>query len=117
MENKKKQLTKKVQTSIAHRIKPNGNRVFIKKYDRETKTDSGLIYLAIDPAKKQLENVGLIVAVGDEVKDEACREGIRVSFDSVLEMSIEIDGSEYFIIKEDNIFCYFYDHTDGGEDE
>lgn len=117
VESKKKNLIEKQPKqlvhpqSIAHLIKPNGNRVFIKKYDRETKSSSGKIYLAIDPAKAQIENMGIIVGVGDNIKDEACRVGVKVAFDSVLEMSINIDGGEYFIIKEDNIFCYFYDQV------
>lgn len=103
----------KKKHSIANLIQPNGDRVFIKKIDRETQTKSGLIYLAIDPAKSKVENLGIIVAVGNDVKyKEACKVGVRVSFDNMLEMDMEIEGQDYVVVKESNITCFFYD-SDG----
>jgi co-chaperonin GroES (HSP10) len=94
-------------------IKPNGDRVFIKKVDRSTQTASGL-YLGIDPAKAKVENMGIIVAVGNDVKyTEGCKVGVRVCFDNMLELDMDIKGEEYVIIPENKIVCYFYDKTDG----
>lgn len=112
----RKNVQNRKKHSIAHLIKPNGDRVFIKKIDRPTQTSSGL-YLGIDPAKAKVENVGVIVAVGNDVKfTEACKEGVRCSFDNILEMDMEIAGENYAVISEKNIICYFYDE-DGGEDK
>ena len=105
------------KNSIANLIKPNGDRVFIRKYDRPTQTSSGL-YLVIDPAKAKLENIGYIVAVGNDIKyPEACRVGVRVSFDNMLEMDMEIEGEEYVVIRESNIVCFFYDKEDDSDEE
>ena len=99
----------KKKHSIATLIQPNGDRVFIKKLDRDTQTSSG-IYLGIDPAKAKVENIGIIVAVGNDVNyTEACKVGVRVSFDNMLEMDMELEGQQYVVIKEKNITCFFYD--------
>lgn len=109
----RKNVSNKSKQSIAHLIKPNGNRVFIKKMDRPTQSQSGLIYLAIDPAKAQVENMGVIVAVGNDIKyTDGCKVGVRVAFDSVLELDMEIEGDDYVVIREDNISCYFYDEEE-----
>lgn len=101
--------------SIANLIQPNGDRVFIKKLDRETQTSSGL-YLGIDPAKAKVENIGVIVAVGNDVQyKEACKIGVRISFDNMLEMDMKIEDQDYVVIREKNINCFFYDST-GDED-
>ena len=100
--------------SIANLIQPNGDRVFIKKIDRETQTSSGL-YLGIDPAKAKIENIGVIVAVGNSIEyPEACRVGVRVNFDNMLEMDMKIEDQDYVVVREKNINCFFYD-SDGGD--
>lgn len=94
---------------MADLVKPNGSRVFIKKMDRPTQTSSGL-YLAIDPAKAKVENMGVIIAVGNDIKaKEYCKVGVRVSFDSILEMDMEIEDEEFVVLDEKNIVCFFYD--------
>jgi co-chaperonin GroES (HSP10) len=106
----------KKKPSIADLIQPNGNRVFIKKLDRPTQTKSGLIYIVNDPAKGSIDNMGIIVAIGNDIEyKEACKVGVRVLFDEVLETSMDIEDEQYVVIRETNIECFFYD-SDGGED-
>lgn len=105
---RKKELNKK-KKSLAELVKPNGNRVFIRKIDRPTQTSSGL-YLAIDPAKAKVENMGVIIAVGNDIKaKDYCKVGVKVSFDNILEMDMTIEDEEFVVLSEDNIVCYFYD--------
>lgn len=113
----RKNVKDKKKHSIANLIQPNGDRVFIKKVDRATQTTTG-IYLGIDPAKAKVDNVGVIVAVGNDVKyKEACKVGVRVSFDNMLEMDMNLEGQEYVIIRESSINCFFYDNITGEDNE
>jgi len=105
---RKKELNKK-KKSLAELVKPNDDRVFIKKIDRQTQTESGL-YLVVNPAHAKVENIGVIVAIGSNIKaKEYCKVGVKVSFDNVLEENMTIDGEDYVILAEKNIFCFFYD--------
>lgn len=90
-------------------VKPNGSRVFIKKIDRATQTSSGL-YLGIDPSKAKIENMGVILAIGNDIlAKEYCKVGVKVCFDEVLEMDLTIEDEDFVVLDEKNIVCYFYD--------
>jgi co-chaperonin GroES (HSP10) len=70
-----------------------------------------------DPAKGSIDNMGIIVAIGNDISNkDACKVGVRVLFDEVLEVNMEIEDEQYVVIKESNIECFFYD-SDGGEDD
>jgi co-chaperonin GroES (HSP10) len=102
----------KKKISIANLIKPNADRVFIKKIDRATQSKGG-IFLGIDPAKAQLDNVGFIVAIGNDIKDkDATRVGVRVAYNDINEMAMKIEEDDYVIIREKDIDCFFYDKVE-----
>lgn len=107
----RKNVLNKNKNSIESSLKPNGDRVFIRKFDKTTVTKSGLI-LAIDPNKSKVENMGIIVAVGDDARDDACKPGVKIAYDNILEMDINHEGKEYSIIKKNDIYCFFYDQEE-----
>ena len=80
------------------RFKPLKDRVFVT-YTEEADKTSGGIY--IPDAAKERPQKGKVEAVGSEVK--LLKVGQEVLFDKYSGTKIDIDGTDYLIIKEEDI--------------
>lgn len=85
-------------------IKPLADRVVVEAAAAEEKTASGII---IPDTAKEKPQKGTIVAVGDGKKDEplTVKVGDSVLYGKYAGTEINIDGSEYLIMRESDIFA------------
>lgn len=89
---------------MAINVKPLADRVLIEPAAAETKTASGLI---IPDSAKEKPQKGTIVAVGNGKKDEpiTVKVGDTVLYGKYSGTEINIDGKEYLIMRESDIFA------------
>jgi chaperonin GroES len=85
-------------------IKPLADRVIIEPAAAEEKTASGII---IPDTAKEKPQKGSVVAVGDGKKDEpiTVKVGDSVLYGKYAGTEITIDGKEYLIMRESDIFA------------
>ncbi|MBL4724402.1 MAG: co-chaperone GroES [Lutibacter sp.] len=85
-------------------IKPLGDRVVLKPLEAETTTASGLI---IPDSAKEKQQKGTVVAVGNGTKDEpmTVKVGDVVLFGKYAGTELELEGSEYLIMRESDILA------------
>ena len=85
-------------------IKPLADRVVVEAAAAEEKTASGII---IPDTAKEKPQKGTIVAVGNGKKDEplTVKVGDSVLYGKYAGTEINIDGSEYLIMRESDIFA------------
>lgn len=85
-------------------IKPLADRVIIQPAEAEEKTASGII---IPDTAKEKPQKGSVVAVGDGKKDEpiTVKVGDNVLYGKYAGTEITIDGKEYLIMRESDIFA------------
>ena len=90
-------------------VKPLGDRVLVKRVEEKEEKTSGGIYIP-DTAKEKPQR-GQVVAVGPgRLTEDGKRlpmdvqEGDEVLFGKYSGSDIKIDGEEYLIIKEDEIY-------------
>ena len=85
-------------------IKPLADRVIIQPAAAEEKTASGII---IPDTAKEKPQKGSVVAVGDGKKDEpiTVKVGDNVLYGKYAGTEITIDGKEYLIMRESDIFA------------
>lgn len=86
------------------KVKPLADRVIVKPADAETKTSGGII---IPDTAKEKPQKGTIIAVGTGKKDEplTVKEGDSVLYGKYSGTEITIDGNDYLIMKESDIFA------------
>lgn len=86
------------------KIKPLADRVIIQAADAETKTASGII---IPDTAKEKPQQGKVVAVGSGKKDEpvTVKVGDSVLYGKYAGTEINIEGREYLIMRESDIFA------------
>ena len=86
------------------KIKPLADRVVVQAADAETKTASGII---IPDTAKEKPQQGKVVAVGSGKKDEpvTVKVGDNVLYGKYAGTEINIDGKEYLIMRESDIFA------------
>ena len=86
------------------KIKPLGDRVVVKAAEAETKTAGGII---IPDSAKEKPQKGTVVAVGPGKKDEptTVKIGDSVLYGKYSGTEVTIDGTEYLIMKETDIFA------------
>ena len=84
-------------------FKPLSDRVLVQSSAAEEKTSSGLI---IPDTAKEKPQKGEVVAVGDGKKDEPMhlKVGDSVLYGKYSGTEITIDGTEYLIMRESDIF-------------
>lgn len=89
---------------MALNIRPIADRVVIQPAPAEEKTASGL-YIP-DTAKEKPQR-GTVVAVGDGKKDEpiTVKVGDTVLYGKYAGTEISVDGKEYLIMRESDIFA------------
>ncbi len=88
--------------SVSPKVKPLKERVFVS-YTEELERTAGGIY--IPDAAKEKPQKGRVEAIGDEVK--SVKVGETVLFEKYSGSKITIDGSEYLILKEEDILGVF----------
>lgn len=85
-------------------IKPLADRVLVEAAAAEEKTASGII---IPDTAKEKPQKGRVVAVGNGKKDEplTVKEGDEVLYGKYAGTEINVDGKEYLIMRESDIFA------------
>ena len=85
-------------------IKPLADRVLVEASEAEEKTASGII---IPDTAKEKPQKGTIVAVGTGKKDEplTVKVGDSVLYGKYAGTEINVDGKEYLIMRESDIFA------------
>ncbi|MDW8297506.1 MAG: co-chaperone GroES [Raineya sp.] len=86
------------------KITPLADRVLVEPAEAETKTAAGII---IPDNAKEKPQRGVVVAVGKGKKDEpmTVKEGDTVLYGKYAGTEITIDGKEYLIMRESDIFA------------
>lgn len=89
---------------MAIKIKPLADRVVIEPKSPEEKTSSG-IYIPDTAKEKQQE--GIVQAVGNGLPDApmTLKKGDKVLFGKYSGQEISIDGKDYLIMKESDVFA------------
>jgi len=84
-------------------FKPLADRVLVEPSEAEEKTSSGII---IPDTAKEKPQKGKIVAVGNGTKDEkiTVKVGEMILYGKYSGTEINIDGTDYLIMKESDIF-------------
>ena len=85
-------------------IKPLADRVVVEPAEAETKTVSGII---IPDTAKDKPQRGKVVAVGNGTKDQAMtvKVGDEVLYGKYSGTEISIDGANYLIMRESDIYA------------
>jgi chaperonin GroES len=85
-------------------IQPLADRVLVEPASAETTTASGLY---IPDTAKEKPQKGTVVAVGKGVKDEpmTVKEGDTVLYGKYSGTEIKIDGKDYLIMRESDIYA------------
>ena len=85
-------------------IKPLADRVLVKPSEAEEKTKSGII---IPDTAKEKPQRGSVIAVGSGKKDEpmTVKEGDNVLYGKYAGTEITVDGEDYLIMRESDIFA------------
>jgi chaperonin GroES len=86
------------------KIKPLADRVVVKAAEAETKTAGGII---IPDSAKEKPQKGTVVAVGPGKKDEptSVKVGDSILYGKYSGTEVTIDGTEYLIMRESDIFA------------
>ncbi len=84
-------------------IKPLADRVLVEPLAAETTTASGII---IPDSAKEKPQKGIVMAAGNGTKDEAMtvKVGDTVLYGKYAGTELTLDGTEYLIMKENDIF-------------
>ncbi len=85
-------------------IKPLADRVLVEPAPAEEKTSGGII---IPDTAKEKPQKGTVVAVGPGTKDEPLqvKEGNSVLYGKYSGTEINIDGNDYLIMRESDIYA------------
>lgn len=85
-------------------IKPLADRVLVKPLPAEKTTASGLI---IPDSAKEKQQKGTVIAIGNGLKDEpmTVKVGDIVLFGKYAGTELVVDGTEYLIMRESDIFA------------
>jgi chaperonin GroES len=89
---------------MAVNVKPIADRVLVEPAAAETKTAGGII---IPDTAKEKPQKGTVVAVGNGKKDEpmTVKAGDTVLYGKYSGTEISIDGKDYLIMKESDIYA------------
>jgi chaperonin GroES len=84
-------------------FKPNEDRVLVEPAEAETKTASGII---IPDTAKEKPQKGKVIAIGEGIKDKpvTVKVGDNVLYGKYAGTEISIDGKEYLIMRNSDIF-------------
>ena len=89
------------------KVRPLQDRILVKRLEEEEKTKGGII---IPDTAKEKPVEGEVIAVGSgkvtdkgEVRPLAVKKGDRILFGKYSGTEIKIDGTEYVILREDDV--------------
>lgn len=82
------------------KLHPLADRVVAKSVDAETKSASGIL---IPETAKEKPVVGVVVAVGKEVKE--VKEGDKIVYREYGPDKVKLDGQELLILKEEDVLA------------
>ncbi len=85
-------------------LKPLGDRVVIKKVEAEETTKSGIVLPGTAQEKPQIAEV-ISVGPGTEKVKMEVKVGDKVIFSKYSGNEVKLDGSEYTILKQDDILA------------
>lgn len=94
--------TQSAKSAASVKFKPLKDRIFASYTEELEKTAGGLY---IPEAAKEKPQKGKVEAVGSEVK--SLKVGETILFDKYSGSKITIDGTEYLIIKEEDVLGVF----------
>lgn len=80
-------------------VQPLNDRVLVKRLEEENKTAAGII---IPDNSKEKPAQGEVVAVGKKAED--LKAGDKVIFGKYSGQEVKVEGVEYLIMKEEDIF-------------
>ncbi len=91
------------------KVKPLHDRILVERIDEEEKTPGGII---IPDTAKEKPSRGKVVAVGSGRKTEdgkviplEVKEGDKILFGKYAGTEIKIEGKEYLMMREDEVFA------------
>jgi chaperonin GroES len=86
------------------KIKPLADRILVKAAEAETTTSSGII---IPDTAKEKPQRGTVIAAGPGKKDEpvTVKVGDTVLYGKYSGTEIQLDGAEYLIMRESDIYA------------
>ena len=91
------------------KVRPLHDRILVERIEEEEKTAAGII---IPDAAKEKPSQGKVVAVGNGRKTEdgkviplEVKEGDRILFGKYAGTEIKIEGKEYLMMREDEVFA------------
>ena len=100
---------KKDKTEKKVKVHPIGDKVLVRRVEAEAKSAGGI--LLPDTAKEKPKE-GMIIAVGEggtleggKKKPFQVKKGDRILFSSYAGTEITIEGEEYLVMSEDDIFA------------
>ena len=90
-------------------IKPLADRVVIEPAPAETKTASGII---IPDSAKEKPQEGIVVAVGNDKKDEPITVAIgdKVHYGKYSGTELKLEGKDFLIMREADILAFIWLH-------
>ena len=96
---------------MALKIRPLHDRVIVKRLEEERKTASGIV---IPDTATEKPIKGEVVAVGEgkpldngQVRSLKVKQGDKVLFGKYSGTEVKVDGTEYLVVREDDIFAVF----------
>lgn len=91
------------------KLRPLQDRILVKRVDEEEKTKGGII---IPDTAKEKPGEGKVVSVGNgKMGDDGKRipleikKGDRILFGKYSGSDVKIEGTEYLIMREDDVLC------------
>jgi chaperonin GroES len=90
-------------------LRPLHDRVIVKRLDQETRTASGIV---LPETAAEKPDQGEILAIGNgkimedgKVRQLAVKVGDRVLFGKYSGQAVKIDGNEYLVMREEDLFA------------
>jgi chaperonin GroES len=90
-------------------LRPLHDRVIVKRLDQETTTASGIV---LPEAAAEKPDQGEVLAIGNgkimedgKVRQLAVKVGDRVLFGKYSGQAVKIDGNEYLVMREEDLFA------------
>lgn len=87
------------------KLKPLGDRVIVKPLTQEEVTKSGIVLP--DTVEKEKKEEGEVVSVGsgEKIRKFGLKTGDRVLFGKYAGEDVEVDGSEYKVLKDEDVLA------------
>ncbi len=84
-------------------LKPLGDRVVIKKLEKEDTTKSGIV---LPNSAKEEPKIAEVIAVGSKVEEKGeLKVGDKIIFPKFAGDEVKVDGEEYTILKADQVLA------------